>query len=445
VITRARHRGKRDKSLHGEAEAVIWLKRQQSRALILKATGLFVSEEDARVPVLQEATETRDSPGTVLRGEDIELGPRPEIIESWLRCAAAGLRPDNIVPPYEHAGGGCDLLARAAEPALASLLDDLAGTQTVVVLADDRGRVLRRLAADGSARERADRIHLARGFLWSESAVGTNGVGTTLHRRTATYIAPDEHFADAFAHLCSAGAPIIERGSGRAMGVVAAVRQADDASRLLLAVTRHTAREVERRLDEQLVERELIMREHFLRARRQVRAPLALVASDQMMTNASGGRLVGPADNAVLWKSASRTHMKDGEEVHVLLDERRAVMATFGAVRHHGEIVAALVRMRPIGTRGEGDRAGRTSGRSTVRFGWESLSETELEVAQLAAEGQTNREIAARLLVSPHTVDSHIRHVYCKLGISSRVQLTRLVIANTADRGHPEQLELAVG
>jgi transcriptional regulator of acetoin/glycerol metabolism/DNA-binding CsgD family transcriptional regulator len=343
------------------------------------------------------------------------------------------LRPDNIVPPYERPGGEGDLLGRAAEPALASLLDDLAGTQTVVVLADEHGRILRRLAADGTTREGADRIHLARGFLWSESAVGTNGVGTTLHRRTATYVAPDEHFADALTTVCSAGAPIIERWSGRAIGVVAAVRQADDASRLLLALTRHAAREVERRLDEQLVELELIMREHFLRARRQVRAPLALVARDHMMTNASGGRLVGPADNAVLWNSASQTQMTDDEEVHVRLDERRAVMATFGAVRHHGEVVAALVRMRPMGALGEGDRAGRTSGRSTVRFGWESLSETELEVAQLAAEGQTNREIAAGLLVSPHTVDSHIRHIYCKLGIASRVQLARLVVAKPSD------------
>ena len=133
-----------------------------------------------------------------------------------LRCS--GSASDNIVPPYEHAAGEGDLLARAAELALAGLVDDLAGTQTVVVLADEHGRILRRLAADGAGRERANRNHLAPGFLWSESAVRTNGLGTTLHRRTATYIAPDEHFADAFTHMCSAGAPIIEPGSGRATG-----------------------------------------------------------------------------------------------------------------------------------------------------------------------------------------------------------------------------------
>jgi sigma-54 dependent transcriptional regulator, acetoin dehydrogenase operon transcriptional activator AcoR len=381
------------------------------------------------VPVLQEATEARDWLRHGLGGRPVDSPSRPEILDSWIRSAAAGLRSDSVVPPYEQVGGEGDLLARAAEPALAGLADDLAGTQTVVVLADEHGRILRRLAADGAARERAERIHLAPGFLWSESAVGTNGLGTTLHRRTATYVAPYEHFADAFTHMCSAGAPIIEPGSGRAMGVVAASRHGDDASRLLLALTRHAAREVERLVGEQLVERELIMREHFLRARRQVRAPLALVARDHMMTNAAAARLVGPADNPVLWEIATLTPPTEIGEVHVCLDDGRGVLATFEAVRHDGEMVAALVRMRSITSSGHAVGAGRTSRRSTVQFGWESLSETELEVAQLAAESQTNREIAARLLVSPHTVDSHIRHIYCKLGIASRVQLTRLVLA----------------
>ena len=61
-------------------------------------------------------------------------------------------------------------------------------------------------------------------------------------------------------------------------------------------------------------------------------------------------------------------------------------------------------------------RGGPRSGRP--RFGWESLSEKELVVADLAARGRTNREIADALVVSPHTVDSHVRHIYGKLGIS---------------------------
>jgi DNA-binding CsgD family transcriptional regulator len=56
--------------------------------------------------------------------------------------------------------------------------------------------------------------------------------------------------------------------------------------------------------------------------------------------------------------------------------------------------------------------------------GWEALTTAEAAVAQLASEGKTNREIAETLFISPHTVNSHLRHIFDKLGINSRVSLT---------------------
>jgi len=56
------------------------------------------------------------------------------------------------------------------------------------------------------------------------------------------------------------------------------------------------------------------------------------------------------------------------------------------------------------------------------------LTHSEERVARLVAHGYTNREIAARLFLSHHTVDTHIRHVYQKLQIRSRVALTRLIL-----------------
>jgi DNA-binding CsgD family transcriptional regulator/tetratricopeptide (TPR) repeat protein len=58
--------------------------------------------------------------------------------------------------------------------------------------------------------------------------------------------------------------------------------------------------------------------------------------------------------------------------------------------------------------------------------GWAALTTSEVAVAQLVADGLTNREVADRLFVSPHTVNSHLRHVFAKLGINSRVELARL-------------------
>lgn len=59
------------------------------------------------------------------------------------------------------------------------------------------------------------------------------------------------------------------------------------------------------------------------------------------------------------------------------------------------------------------------------------LTPAELRVVELVVRGATNREVARRLFLSPHTVDSHLRKVFAKLGISSRVELTRIVMANT--------------
>jgi DNA-binding CsgD family transcriptional regulator len=58
--------------------------------------------------------------------------------------------------------------------------------------------------------------------------------------------------------------------------------------------------------------------------------------------------------------------------------------------------------------------------------GWPAMTTSERSVARLVAEGLTNREVADRLFVSPHTVNSHLRHIFSKLGINSRVELARL-------------------
>ena len=68
--------------------------------------------------------------------------------------------------------------------------------------------------------------------------------------------------------------------------------------------------------------------------------------------------------------------------------------------------------------RGRGERKRPASG-------WASLTPAELEVVRLVSEGLGNNDIATRLFVSPRTVQSHLTHVYAKLGFSSRVQLAQ--------------------
>lgn len=61
------------------------------------------------------------------------------------------------------------------------------------------------------------------------------------------------------------------------------------------------------------------------------------------------------------------------------------------------------------------------------------LTAQELQIAQLVADGLTNRDIGQRLFVSPRTVSSHLSHIFPKLGITTRGELSRLMAAREGD------------
>jgi DNA-binding CsgD family transcriptional regulator/tetratricopeptide (TPR) repeat protein len=84
--------------------------------------------------------------------------------------------------------------------------------------------------------------------------------------------------------------------------------------------------------------------------------------------------------------------------------------------------------------RGLGIRRGRRGARRRPSRGWESLTPTELEVVRLVSQGLTNVEIGRRLFISRRTVETHLSHIFGKLGVSSRVQL-----AAQATQARPER------
>jgi DNA-binding CsgD family transcriptional regulator/tetratricopeptide (TPR) repeat protein len=64
--------------------------------------------------------------------------------------------------------------------------------------------------------------------------------------------------------------------------------------------------------------------------------------------------------------------------------------------------------------------------------GWLALTEIERRVARLIADGYTNRGVAAELSLSSNTIGTHVRSIFGKLGVKSRVQMTRLVLEHVA-------------
>jgi DNA-binding CsgD family transcriptional regulator len=98
--------------------------------------------------------------------------------------------------------------------------------------------------------------------------------------------------------------------------------------------------------------------------------------------------------------------------------------AAFDTYLHH----EALADARRVGR--ELRRLGverRIVSQSRAKTGWDSLTDSELTVVNLIAQGVTNRSVATQLHLSPNTVKTHIRNAFAKLGINSRAQLTQLM------------------
>jgi DNA-binding CsgD family transcriptional regulator len=116
------------------------------------------------------------------------------------------------------------------------------------------------------------------------------------------------------------------------------------------------------------------------------------------------------------------------EDLAVLHAERGDVKAARSAFTEAIELYFGLAadwdmrradaRVRPYGV-----RRGRRTTRQRPSFGWESLTPTELKVAELVAQGLSNPDIAARLFLSRRTVQVHVSHILAKLSARSRSEV----------------------
>ena len=102
-----------------------------------------------------------------------------------------------------------------------------------------------------------------------------------------------------------------------------------------------------------------------------------------------------------------------------LLAEALELYERFGARR---DVARASARLRALGR-----RPGRRGPRQRSSVGWASLTPTERRVAELVAQGLLYKEVAARLVISRRTVETHVSHIFAKLSVGTRLELTRLV------------------
>jgi DNA-binding CsgD family transcriptional regulator len=137
-----------------------------------------------------------------------------------------------------------------------------------------------------------------------------------------------------------------------------------------------------------------------------------------------------PLALAAALENVGCAHLANGARADAIDALNRALEITVaaGATRDAARVRR---RLRELGVR----RRILPLDRPTI--GWDALTDAEQHVARLAAEGFTNRAIGIRLFVSPHTVNTHLRHVFEKLGVNSRVDLARVVEQHPSASGSP--------
>lgn len=120
--------------------------------------------------------------------------------------------------------------------------------------------------------------------------------------------------------------------------------------------------------------------------------------------------------------------------------ESEPLRQAFDEIAHAASDQAVVVEALKTTTRQQAHRPQARGAGGAPATGWDSLTASELRVASLVVAGHTNRAIASMLQVSIHTVGTHLRHVFTKLDVNTRVELTRLALQrNAAGPGRLEQ------
>jgi DNA-binding NarL/FixJ family response regulator len=146
-------------------------------------------------------------------------------------------------------------------------------------------------------------------------------------------------------------------------------------------------------------------------------------AADHALTSAAAADEAGaPVEAALSRTLAGRALAQTGERdrAATALQQAARVFERCGALRYRDEAERELRRL--------GHRIyRRTRPGDAESTGLESLTGRELQLARLVVDRKTNREIAAELFLSQKTVETHLRNIFRKVGVSSRVELARAV------------------
>jgi hypothetical protein len=161
----------------------------------------------------------------MLTGHALPASPRGVVARSWTRMRADGHDPDRTTT--DHPVGIEALEQRRRASPLGSVLRGLRSNlaavadeaQHIMVVTDADGVVLWRDGCNG-VRHRADALGFAEGATWTETAVGTNAIGTALVERAPVQLFSAEHYQRSLHPWTCAAAPVHDPRTGALLGIV---------------------------------------------------------------------------------------------------------------------------------------------------------------------------------------------------------------------------------
>jgi sigma-54 dependent transcriptional regulator, acetoin dehydrogenase operon transcriptional activator AcoR len=232
---------------------------------------------------------------------------REPILASWWRSKEWNVAANRLDLSYLGDPNLDTTLARAAEPVLRHLYEQLDGQPISIILTDATGLVLRRFTGDNELERQLDKILLVPGFSYAEDVVGTNGIGTALESGGPTHVFGHEHYAERLEGMACAGVPLRDPVSGKTIGVIDLTCWRRDADPLMLSLVRSTAEQINQSLAEMGNGRDLRLLHEYTRACRHTGGIVLALGNDVVMLNDHARQALSPADQAALISQATET------------------------------------------------------------------------------------------------------------------------------------------
>ncbi|MFZ2177852.1 MAG: helix-turn-helix domain-containing protein [Rhodococcus sp. (in: high G+C Gram-positive bacteria)] len=299
--------------------------------------------DDATRTVLRARESVFSSP-SVLAGV---AGVRPQILDSWRRSLSYGLDPERCVPKRSPSPDSSALLRRFAGIVIESKGAAMAQSNCSVAITDLDGRLLNRWVTDGSFAATLDQKLIVPEFSVAEGATGTGSSSIVLETGQPAAVAGPEHFNGDWIGFTCAGAPIRHPITRRLIGSLNLTVRHSDTSPVLLSWVTDMAADIERAMLDNASTEEKLLLTAYMKAKRDARHPVVCLNGRTVISNAPAARMLGPADQGLVWEVASKFLRNEYESAALTLTDGSSVRVDVTAVSDGATPIGAVVRLTP--------------------------------------------------------------------------------------------------